>query len=90
MSQGLEARGRVPLALASIEKCIFQGGKTCKIGTKFTIRDIAQHVGDHAEKQCVHLRKTQGRDIYIYPERKSVGKPSNEEEHNKEAVKSFI
>ena len=28
--QGLEARSKIPLALAPIEKCISQGGKNCR------------------------------------------------------------
>ena len=66
----------------------FKETKTVKTGIKFIIRDTAQHVGEHTEKQFVYLRQKQGRNTH--PERKGVGILSNEEKCSKEVVKSFI
>ena len=58
--------------------------KAANAGTKFIIRDTAQQVGEHTEKQ---LRLKQDRDAH--PERKGMGLPANEES-SKEVIKSFI
>ena len=45
------------------ESC-FKEAKTAKMGTKFIIRDTAQHVGEHTEKRFVYLRQKQGRNTH--------------------------
>ena len=47
-----------------------------KTGTKFIIRDTAQHVGEHTEKQFIYLRQKQGRNTH---QEKSAGILLNEE-----------
>ena len=49
-----------------------------KTGTNFTIRDIAQCMGDHTGKQFVYPTKKQSRDAP--PERKGMDIVYNEEE----------
>ena len=88
LDENQESQPPYPLAVAPSEKCICYRGKTVKTGTKFIIRDTAQQVGEHTEKQLVQLRQKQGRDGH--PERKGVGIPPNKEEPSKEAVKSLI
>ena len=35
---------------------MFQGGKNCKTGTQFIIRDTAQRMGERREKQFIYVR----------------------------------
>ena len=57
---------------------MLQGDKNCKLDKKFIIRDTAQYMAKHTEKQVVYLRQKQGRNTP--PERKGMSILSNEEE----------
>ena len=52
------------LALALFEsKNVSRRQKNAKIGMKFIIRDTAQFMGEHTEKQFIYLRQKQGRNL---------------------------
>ena len=70
--------------MSPLKNAFLKEAKTVKAGAKFIIRDPAQQVGEHTEKQ---LRLKQDRDAH--PERKGMGLPANEES-SKEVIKSFI
>ena len=72
---------RIKVALTHAPKWkqeCFKKRKTVKTGKIFTIRDIAQCMGDDTGKQFVYPTQKQGRDTP--PERKGMGIVSNEEE----------
>ena len=70
--------------MSALKNAFLKEAKTVKAGTKFIIRDTAQRVGEHREKQ---LRQKQDRDAH--PETEGMGLPPNEES-SKEAIRSFI
>jgi len=79
----LEARSKVPLALALIEKCNFsKRKKSIRSGTKFIITDSTASGGVHIE--IVQLRQNQDREAHL--EKNGMDIPPNEEEYNKEVV----
>ena len=80
---GLEARSKVPLALALIEKCNFsKRKKSIRSGTEFIITDSTASGGVHIE--IVQLRQNQDREAHL--EKNGMDIPPNEEEYNKEVV----
>ena len=74
---GARVKAALTLAPSWKQEC-FKKRKTVKKGANFTIRDIAQCMGDHAGKQFVYPTQKQGREAP--PERKGMGIISNEEE----------
>ena len=58
-------------------KC-FKEAKTVKTGIRFIVRDKAQHVGKHREKQPISLRQKQSSKTHPEEEQDS-GVPLNEE-----------
>ena len=74
----------MPWLLSPLKNEFLKEAKTVKTGTKFTIKDTAQQVGEHTEKQFVYLKQKQGRDTH--QERKGVGILPNEEECTRKVI----
>ena len=91
--QGLEARSKFPQALASLKKCISEGGKICKVKkTKKQKKQCKVYYQRHStsgrakEKGFAYIRWKQGRDARLG--RNAVGGPPHEEGYCKETGKS--
>ena len=77
----------LPGSLPPVKNAFITEAETVNAGKKFSIRDIAEQVGEHTEKRFVQLRQKQGRDAH--PGSKGVGVPPSEE-RLKEEAESFI
>ena len=76
-TRGLETGSRILWLLPRLEAKMSQGGKNCKIGTQFTIRDT-QHSGRTQRNSLFYLSQKQDRSTNPG----STGLLSNEEKHS--------